>query len=208
MAKKYDKIWTRTNEHLPSIIQGLDVQSTDYIIAVCGSGDQGLAILERAKRVLLVDNRPEQIEFMKTISACIKKGDYNRFLGARKGSSESYSSDGYWSSLNYFTPRRFNLLKTKMNNLEIRLGNIIKMARSEKGFNKLYLSNALNHKPLDSDIPMALKTVSDNTPKNGLVYLADSVIAHAPLWGLVKDEILTSKITDPYWSAVVLRKED
>ena len=47
--------FARTNEDLPSIVRGMDVNPSDYILAVGGSGDQAFALLEYAKKVKTVD---------------------------------------------------------------------------------------------------------------------------------------------------------
>ncbi|MCX6774504.1 MAG: hypothetical protein NTY99_00220 [DPANN group archaeon] len=44
----------QTNEDLASIVRGMNVKPTDYILAVGGSGDQAFALLEYAKRVKIV----------------------------------------------------------------------------------------------------------------------------------------------------------
>lgn len=38
-----------TNENLAAIVNGLNINENDTVVAVLGSGDQALALLEKAK---------------------------------------------------------------------------------------------------------------------------------------------------------------
>lgn len=55
--------YSHTNESLDAIVKGMNVNETDDIIAVCGSGDQAFALLEYAGSVLAVDSDRQQIEY-------------------------------------------------------------------------------------------------------------------------------------------------
>ena len=76
-------IYKKTNENLPCIIRGLDVQPNDYILAVGGSGDQALALLEYAERVLAVDIETRQVTHMKNQIDALSLGDYEVFIKKR-----------------------------------------------------------------------------------------------------------------------------
>ena len=54
-----------SNENPAAIIAGLDVHSEDHVLTVGGSGDQAFALLERAGAVIVTDNNPAQIAFIR-----------------------------------------------------------------------------------------------------------------------------------------------
>jgi len=229
MTSITEKIWPRTNEHLPSIIAGLDVKPDDNIIAVLGSGDQALALLEHSQRVLAVDDNSEQIEYTKLKLKYLKSGDYKKFFKAREGSSQTHQFRGIDTSSSYLTKERLGSIRKNLKNLEIRKLDIVNAIQSKRGFNKFYLSNALTCRPenpakpiklqrLSSDpflmnalsnLQGELKIISYNLPTNGLAYLAEDVPYAVYYSGLKIDQDLTSRIKDPCWkNPVVLRRVD
>lgn len=157
-----------TNETIEAIIVGLDIKPNDYIIAICGSGDQPLAMLEYARKVLAVDFTISQIEFTFEQINLIKKGDYDGFLSNRGRGNDAY-----------FTKERLDCIREKLPNLGIMKGDILKACTSEIGFNKAYLSNILDN-PVERNtfnlLKRDLSVVNMNIPNGGLVYVTDGYL--------------------------------
>jgi len=56
-----------TNESLEAIITGLEPNSEDNVLTICGSGDQAFALLEFGCQVIAIDENPQQICYAKKI---------------------------------------------------------------------------------------------------------------------------------------------
>lgn len=57
--------YKETNECVEAILLGLDVKPYDKVFAICGSGEQSLALLSRAESVFSVDYHIDQLEYAK-----------------------------------------------------------------------------------------------------------------------------------------------
>jgi len=68
-----------TNESLAAIVNGLDVNETDDILAICGSGDQAFALLEKAHSVTAVDIYKNQVDYARYRKRCLKEEKYAFF---------------------------------------------------------------------------------------------------------------------------------
>lgn len=212
--------YNRTNEYLPSIVAGLNVKKGDKIIAIGGSGDQALALIEWADRVLAVDRSIVQVSFIETAVESIRRGDYSRFTDNRQanlpGDHLPQCGLSIWVNLEgssggeYFSQERLDRIKSNLDRLEIKKRDILKaIAQRGRGFNKFYLSNALNYSPIYNDIPGALELISRSIPVGSLVYLADNLPAerYAGACGFSVDRELTKKAEeDKNWNPLVLRK--
>ena len=143
--------YSHTNESLDGIVKGMNVNETDEIIAVCGSGDQAFALLEYAKSVVAVDNDKEQIEYAKKRAKALKAGDYNGFFPCPN--NVYFSPDGsYWKCFagevrQYFEKHnpeaRLEKIRKKLGSLEIRHVTDLLDEIQEDRFSKAYLSNIL-----------------------------------------------------------------
>ena len=133
-----------TNESIPAIMEGLQIQQGDRVLAVCGSGDQAFAMLELADYVTAVDSSKLQILYAKCRLAQIKRGDFKRFhtLLPHCGSNITYREQ----RSRYFTLSKLQTLKLKVDRLRLERGDMYKFSprRIREGrFNKIYLSNLL-----------------------------------------------------------------
>lgn len=194
-----------TNENLKTIIRGLDVKPDDYVLMVGGSGDQALAVLEYAGKVLVVDVDPLQAYNMMERVIFIKNGDYKRFWNERRG---------FWSGsdgMGYFIKERLDRIRGKIQLIDIREADILDVCQEENGFNKVYLSNALDGH--SDELGPRLKVISQNIPFGGLVYASNGETIYGALdrTGLVIDEdlvdiVLHPEFQDAGWHPIVLRK--
>lgn len=169
-----------TSENLASIVAGLDLKESDKVLAICGSGDQALAILEYAGKVEARDRNRSQLDFVKRRAELLRTGHYgtarllvtnievkNRFPALQDEDSETkYKSP----SERYLTDERLERIRPKLRLLELTLGNIFDGELNEA--NKIYLSNALTHS--GQWVVTNLGNIARNLPVQGLIYVADS----------------------------------
>jgi hypothetical protein len=189
-------LYKKTNENLEAIVKGLNIKPNDYILAVGGSGDQPFALIEYAEKVLAVDINGYQIRRMHRQNESLKIDDYESFW-KRRGSKD------------YFNQEKLEAIRKKLSGLEIRKADILNVCQNENGFNKIYLSNALNgHR---DELGPCLSIVSRSIPLGGLVYASNGTIIKRAIseTGLFIDEhlnILLFLIEDRKWDPLVLRK--
>ena len=55
--------WIATNESLDAIINGMNLNSKDIVLSICGSGDIPFAIAPLVKKVIAVDGSLNQINY-------------------------------------------------------------------------------------------------------------------------------------------------
>jgi hypothetical protein len=186
--------YPKTNENISSIVSGLDIQPHDKIVAIGGSGDQAFAILEYVGHVLAVDEDCLQVDYIDDQLDLIAVRDYETFWSMRE-------------SKEYFLPSRLDVIRRKLDCIEVRKGDIVDVCRNIRGYNKVYLSNSLYGHP--DELAPKLVLVSSNLPIGGLVYASNGGTAAEALvgTGLVIDFELTRRIIEDNWHPVVLRKE-
>ena len=181
--------YSYTNEDLRGIILGLDFSPEDSVLAVAGSGDQAFAFLEFTRQVKAVDIVPEQIELMRQKAEALRIGDYDEFFkveatGSYDGNlSGSHSPE--FSEFNrhrrrmYFAeddPQRLERVRANLDNLVIaEPADILKVAQTESGFSKIYLSNVLGYGDGISyaNATEILGNIARNLPIDGLIYVAN-----------------------------------
>jgi len=189
-----------SNESLDSITEGLDIQPSDVVIAVAGSGDQPLAILEKAEKVIAIDMNPAQIDLVKRRIELLKRRDYSGFLDAEeRGEADGWVSGHYMEPLvqanrkareRYFTEnRRIEAVARKLGRLEVLEPISFLEAVQKNQFSKAYLSNILgcgNSLSLDDKL---LSVLSEKLPINGLVYVSnhDDLVRHMAR-GIINDK--------------------
>ena len=69
LVKEIDKLpyisFPYTNENLEAIIKGMQINSEDYVLGIMGSGQQGLAMIEKGAKADLIDYDFTQIEYFR-----------------------------------------------------------------------------------------------------------------------------------------------
>ena len=205
--------FVETNEKLDSIVAGLDLQPTDRVLSICGSGDQPLAILEQVSEVVAVDIVDTQFHYTKKRVEYLKKGEMVFFFNPLMpiedklwkrviGKSEIVGDFVECiESRKYFTDARLEKLRSKLKRLIFLQEDIFNVDMGI--FDKAYLSNA-HHTTNDSKLSFSIK-------QNGLVYVATNQYEKEMLQqGFLRDTQLTALAVgdaSPYdWSPVVYRK--
>lgn len=142
-------MYRHTNESLTSIIRGLDVNETDDIISVCGSGDQAFALLEYANSVLALDISELQVAYSLNRAEMLKEGDTDGFF-ARPWYNDhnfkranKYLSKGSIISKILPVKSRAEKIRAKLGKIEIKHADDFLGEVKEGRFSKAYLSNIL-----------------------------------------------------------------
>jgi hypothetical protein len=172
--------WTFTNENLDAITSGLDLNSSDRVLAVGGSGDQALAILEYADSVHLTDTNPAQIEYILRRIEKLNRGDFEGFLEApapegfiRGKMTKEIAEKELKRRNDYFFTGRLERIASRLDKLEVECANVVYVAARNKDFSKIYLSNIIGYeKNQFKRGPNVLDMSSQNLPKDGLIYSA------------------------------------
>ena len=183
--------FSKSNESIKSPVEALKICNNDSAFCICGSGDQSFAILEKANKVLSVDNNKYQINY----------GNFRKYLLRKK----DYSLFG-----NYFSGR-LDKISEKVDSLEFRVDDFFGIDVDFRDFNKFYLSNVLTYKAnlllcenLESDFISRIE-------KGSLVYVADSSIKeYLEYFGLIVVKDLTALAKEynfSYWDPIVFEKK-
>lgn len=186
MSKYRHLNYSITNEDLHGIVLGMNLSLNDSVLAVAGSGDQALAILEFVRNVTAVDSNRDQIKLAREKINTLLNGNYSQFLnqdllGAYDGyfleiDSPEFAESKRTQRNNYFLddPNRLKNIRQKLGALVIAepcdVGIDFLTLGPEKRkheFNKMYLSNisitsTLQFLPFVSAIPVG-----------GLIYVTD-----------------------------------
>ena len=152
-----------TNESLEAIVRGMDVKPKDRILAVCSSGDQAFALLEKAGYVKAVDNEEEQVRYAQRRRKMLKERLIKRFFPYGRG----------FENKNYFSKERIAKLVKKTRYLKITNADIFMEDEGLDNFNKVYLSNAATfrgNKPKEVD--RFLYRLTQKLANPGIVYMA------------------------------------
>lgn len=163
-----------TNESLDAIMGGLDINDKDKVLAVCGSGDQAFAMLEKASQVSVSDIRKVQLELVKSRMELLDAGKFQEFLYPDKELSFGSYEDEYLLCLSqrqkYFSQERLEIIRSKLGNLRILKEGPIAFAESGKHFTKLYLSNIFDADDFNSQ---RLKEYVQKLEIAGLMYVVN-----------------------------------
>nr|MBA4405529.1 hypothetical protein [Nanoarchaeum sp.] len=225
-----------TNESLDAIMAGLDVQPQDRILAVAGSGDQAFAFLEIASHVKAVDTSLPQIKLVIQRAQQLREGNYVDFLNYTYNGCLDFirPAPTYWPDTGtryenahkpgrsaYFAnnfPSRLDKIRANLGNLEIseETADILKVAKKERGYNKIYLSNAIgyNRTLTDDKIRRIFSPLPRLLPADGLIYIANgglfatySLDSTLVFPGVELDKELTIKARElDGWRPAVYRK--
>lgn len=133
-----------TNENLAAIVNGLNINENDTVVAVLGSGDQALALLEKAEKVIAVDLDSQQIEFAQQRISMLGDNDISAFLTYKVDGLDRYEEDARIARDAYFSKERLEIIRGKLRQFEIVKDDIITVLR--KGLHtKCYLSNEIGY---------------------------------------------------------------
>ena len=147
-----------TNESLRSVRAGLDTNGDDSVLAICGGLDQSCALIEDAGRVVAVDNAWSQFLYSKNKWKKLKRGDYEGFLNGL------YRDDIEEHFRSYFSMERFEKIRARCEDIEIRKADFFSGEIDVSDFNKVYLSNACAYVGTDN-LKSAKRWFNDSLPK-------------------------------------------
>lgn len=214
-----------TNESLDAVVKGLDVNSSDDIIAVCGSGDQAFAMLEYANSVLAIDSDINQVEYANKRAVMIKEGSFEKMFEAapRYLCQCKNEIDNKKRSIAYFMqPGRLQRIRRKIGSLEIRLvSRNFAEGIGESIFSKAYLSNIIGFEGFMAEPqPQAgfIKEIARRLRMPGLIYFAtQGSLRFGEIQTLGKDETLSRTARNEEdkihgagrgWNAAVFRRRE
>jgi len=133
--------YSHSNEDLRAIVHGLDLSLDDKVLAICGSGDQAFAMLEKAGKVVAVDTNKSQLTYAIERLKHLKNGNHSRFVLNRPDQCFDLRNNQ-----SYFDKRRFKKIRSKINSLTIiKSSSDIFSYTEEDNFTRIYLSNALSY---------------------------------------------------------------
>ena len=170
-----------SNESLPAIIRGMDVKPRDRILAICGSGDQALALLEFVGKVVAVDISPDQLALADHRVDVLKKGEYKEMFNLPEDRQVLHCIER--SRRRYFSqPGRLGRIAAKLGKLEL-MGpaDILETAKSfpDRTFNKIYLSNvtvAREDVVCFKNKEELLMGLADCLPLRGVIYSSTNTV--------------------------------
>lgn len=216
-ALAYRPGYSVTNESIEAVMGGLQVSEKDRILAIAGSGDQGFAMLEITREVVLVDNDERQIDWVRRRARCLAKGDNVDFLYAPHSIDE-------WAEIckprrdEYFEiPGRLEKIRANLPGLRVKLDDITIFSQNSKpeSFDKIYLSNAGG----DTPKPEFFKKFAHALSPGGLLYHADVGFSRGYIperTGLILERELTKLAISKemeckknlfFWKPAVFRKK-
>lgn len=221
--------YERSNEDLQGIVEGMNINETDDVLAVCGSGDQAFAMLEKAHSVKAIDLNPAQAEYAIKRKEALQKGDYEGF--ATYHIPDMYDGSAAYKHPYFQDIERLKIIREKLGSLEIAAEDM-KQAQGIGRFSKAYLSNIIGYDSKDKGIlayrregRIFLRNLAESMRAPGLIYITNgsraesrALLAGKLPRGIEIDRELTIKarvsankcIPDPLitWKPIVLRKTE
>jgi len=184
-----------TNENLEAIMLGLDIQEGDRVLAICGSGDQALAMLENGAEVVAVDKVRAQLVYAREQVKLLRQGNFDGFLNPPQ---DDHTSCFYQNRKEYFSCHgRLEKIRSNLGRISFIEGNIFclgdgtisivqgpgerilpalksflwNVAKTilQKPFTKIYLSNAVDLSYFDVD-SYSIGQLMDRLVSGGLIY--------------------------------------
>ncbi len=193
--------YSHTNESLRAIIEGLDINLDDAILAIGSSGDQAFALLDGSKSVRVAELRGNQVDYIRKREELLRNGDYGEFLridelgyddGANRGARDFELVQFNIDRRNEFFLQsgKLDRIRDNLDRLCIKECTDIFAAVQEGNQTKIYLSNPDIY--CQDDIE-AFKGLVTCLPKGGLIYVARPLSNENIPDGLRLDSCLTGK---------------
>lgn len=166
-------VYEVTNESIPAIINGLELQAQDRVLSICGSGDSIFAIAELANQIVGIDRSPDQILYAKQREKYLKNKKFESFL-----STSNQATSYFVEARNkHFNSQKCEKISSKLEgevDIYWEVRDIFYLKNPKILFDKIYLSNCLTYfgsdiKKINSD----LRNIADFLIKGGLIYVSD-----------------------------------
>lgn len=197
--------YTKTNENLISILEGLNINNKSNTLAIAGSGDQAFSMISRNAKVKIVDIEKKQIDLVKNRKEYLLNKDLNNFIKSEYGIYDSPRID---IQRNEFLKDNLNLIRKNISNLYINetpndFFNILKL--EGKNYNSIYLSNIISYYENVFDV---LEKYSIYLKKGTKIYYSDSSNLNIKNSNkIIIDKLLTKKAkkynNNSIWNPVI-----
>lgn len=197
--------YTKTNENLISILEGLNINNKSNTLAIAGSGDQAFSMISRNAKVKIVDIEKKQIDLVKNRKEYLLNKDLNNFIKSEYGIYDSPRID---IQRNEFLKDNLNLIRKNIYNLYINetpndFFNILKL--EGKNYNSIYLSNII---PYYENVFDVVEKYSIYLKKGTKIYYSDSSNLNIKNSNkIIIDKLLTKKAkkynNKPIWNPVI-----
>lgn len=165
-------LYASTNESLDAIMASMELNESDSVLTVLGSGDQALAMLEYGCNVVAVERDLLQGAYAMEMIRTLENADYKKFFSDYR--YEYGTEVKYMARNSYFSKKgRLGKIRNKLRNLQVRQGDILELPE-EGAFSKVYLSNALGYDSTIKSIEAAqsfMDKLAAKLRKPGLVYI-------------------------------------
>lgn len=157
---------------------GLDIRKADRVLAICGSGDQSFAILEKARKVVAFDWNETQLLYARWRANSLRLRRFEQFLQVRQ-------EDPFSSITALDLRNRYFRQSEVLSGIRLNLANISYLNRdlievshelNPDEFSKIYLSNTVcpNYSyPAFRKYGEFLGRLSGGLQKGGLIYLSN-----------------------------------
>jgi len=168
-----------TNENLDAIVNALQPEPCDRILAVCGSGDQAFALAGYGSQVVAVDPDSDQLLYAQYRLDALLKGSVSAFLNI--GSPISNNPDDVTNETPEEQIKRLlapNRILPNISNIKLKKNDFIsELMESQILFNKLYASNLLGFymhesfkKPSLEQKRAWFRNILKRLPESGIIY--------------------------------------
>ncbi|NCN87002.1 hypothetical protein GW932_04150 [archaeon] len=134
------------NENIYVIKDFFNPKEGDNIYSILGSGDASFMFVENGAKVSGIDWDRAQVDLVRERVLFFKNGNYEMFNSIYQcplGMEEF--QDNYMKRNKYFSEFNISSFKQNLKKLKIMEGNFFDSCRDYSKFNKVYLSNSLNH---------------------------------------------------------------
>jgi len=141
---KNDLNYIHTNENLEFLLEGLNPSKEDNILSICGSGDQAFSMMERGAKVLAVDINKIQLKYSQLRLISLFNEDFEDFFILKENPFYNFLLNGSFWKEHYKKMKLSNLIEHK-GNVQFLEKDIFDLNINLSKFNKVYLSNSIEH---------------------------------------------------------------
>lgn len=168
-----DKVlgYSYTNETLDAVVEGLELSGDERVLAI--GPDQGFALLEHARQVVVVDVNAYSLAILKARKKLLSEGNYEGFLSFE--APNPVRTPNVKGRNDYFlVPGRLVAIREKIHNLKfVGPKDIIAHIADDSDFSRVYFSNTLgDFRHTDqSEVLQVLNDTTDALQPNSLLYI-------------------------------------
>lgn len=161
-----EALYSATNESLPAIVRGLDLNKNDSVLAIAGSGDQAFAMLEYVGKIKVIDKSIFQLNLVKLRIEALKQKRYDLFLETECSNERLNRRNNY-----FMQEGKLDKIRNNLDNLVVLEPQDIFALQIDEKFSKIYSSNALSYVSYEEVKIPALRMLSMSLLLEGLLYI-------------------------------------